>query len=121
MGATLIRLAVVALTVLLLEKTFSRVRVQSNLTALAVAVVLSLLNFLLGWAVTGVTALAMLPAGILTFGFAFLLVPFVVNTVLLWLTDKALTSFEIRGFSTLLLASAAISLANWAVSTQLAP
>ncbi len=38
--------------------------------------------------------------------------PFIVNTVLLWLTDKLIASFEIRSMRSLLVSSAIITVVN---------
>jgi uncharacterized membrane protein YvlD (DUF360 family) len=38
---------------------------------------------------------------------------YIVNTVLLWLADKLLASFEIKSLRALLLSSSAITLVNW--------
>ena len=59
-----------------------------------VAIVFSVLNFFLGWLIR---VLLFMPA-ILTLGLLFLFMPFIVNTILLWLTDKLLGSFEIETF-----------------------
>ena len=50
---------------------------------------------------------------ILTLGLLFLFVPFIVNAVLLWLTDKLLRSFEIETLGGLFASAAIITLANW--------
>jgi putative membrane protein len=86
------------------------VRVQKPSTAIVVAVVFSLLNFLLGWLIQ---AVLFVPA-LLTFGLLFLFVPFIVNAVLLWLTDKLMESFELRGARGLVVCAAAITLVNGA-------
>ena len=49
---------------------------------------------------------------LLTFGLLFLFIPFIVNTVLLWLTDKLIRSFEIRTTGALLGSSAVITVVN---------
>jgi len=49
---------------------------------------------------------------ILTLGVLFLFVPFIVNAVLLWLTDKFLASFELETMSAWLISAAVITLVN---------
>ena len=51
-----------------------------------------MLNFFLGWLIK---AVLFVPA-LLTLGLLFLFIPFIVNTVLLWLTDKLIGSFRDR-------------------------
>jgi putative membrane protein len=107
----LLHLGGLALAVFALSRFFPRVvRVKSAGTAVAVAIVFSLLNFFLGWFIR---ALLVLP-GLLTLGLLFLFVPFIVNAVLLWITDKLMRSFELRGVRGLAVASAVITLVNGA-------
>jgi putative membrane protein len=105
---TILHLAALTVTVLLLARIFPSVHVRSVGSALMVAIVFSLLNFFLGWAVR---LMLVLPA-ILTLGLLFLIFPFVVNTVLLWLTDKLMRSFQIDTLGGLLASSAIITLVN---------
>jgi uncharacterized membrane protein YvlD (DUF360 family) len=74
-----------------------------------VAIVFSILNFLLGWLIS---ALLFVPA-LLTLGLLFLFLPLIVNVVVLWLTDKALASFEITTVRALWLSAAVITLVNF--------
>lgn len=106
--AMLAHLAVLTLTILALARFYSGVRIRSTGTAVVVAVVFSVLNFLLGWFIR---ALLFVPA-LLTFGLLFLFVPFIVNAVLLWLTDRALSSFELRTTRALWLSAAVITIVN---------
>jgi putative membrane protein len=105
---TLAHLAILAFTILLLARFVPGVRVDSIGTAAVVAVVFSVLNFFLGW----LLAAALFVPALFTLGLLFLFVPFIVNTVLLWLTDKLIASFEIRTMGSLLLASAIITIVN---------
>lgn len=107
----LIHVAVLAVTVFLLARFLPGIRVERPTTSIVVAVVFSVLNFLLGWAIK---ALLFVPV-VLTFGLLAFFVPFLVNTAVLWLTDKVLHAFEIRDTRTLLLASTAITLVGWAL------
>jgi putative membrane protein len=104
----LIHLAVLAATILVLSRLVPAVHIRSVGTAVLVAVVFSVLNFFLGWFIR---AVLFVPA-LLTLGLLFLFVPFIVNTVLLWLTDKAIASFEIRSTKGLLISSAVITFVN---------
>lgn len=105
---TLAHLATLAITILLLARFVPGVRVNSIGTAVVVAVVFSVLNFFLGWMLRA----ALFVPALLTLGILFLFVPFIVNTVLLWLTDKLMASFEIRTMGGLLVSSAIITIVN---------
>jgi putative membrane protein len=104
----IIHLAVLAVTVFLLARLLPSVRIRSAGTAVLVAVVFSLLNFFLGWLVRVVL---FVPA-VLTLGLLFLVMPFVINTVMLWLTDKLVASFKIESTSGLLVSSLVITVVN---------
>jgi putative membrane protein len=104
----LIHIAVLAATIFALARLLPSVSIRSAGTAVLVAVVFSVLNFFLGWFIR---AVLFVPA-VLTLGLLFFFVPFIVNTVLLWLTDKALASFEIRSLRALLVSSAVITVVN---------
>ena len=93
-----------ALVVLAVAKILPGVRVSGFGSALAVAVVYALLSTCLMWILTILT----FPAILLTFG----LFIFVLHGFLLWLTDKLLDSFEIKGFGSLALATLAMTLGN---------
>lgn len=104
----LIHLAVLTLTILGLSRALPDVQIKSAGTALVVAVVFSVLNFFLAWFLK----LMLVVPAILTLGLLFLFVPFIVNTVLLWLTDKVLGSFKINGTGSLLMSAGAITAVN---------
>jgi putative membrane protein len=105
----LLHLAAITATVLLLAKFLPSVKVKSVGSAIVVALVFSVLNFFLSWAIR---AVLFVPA-LLTFGLLFLFVPFIVNAVLLWLTDKLIKSFSIETLGGLLFSAAAITVVNW--------
>ena len=105
---TLLHLAALTATVLLLERLLPSVKVRNVVSAIVVAVVFSLLNFFLGWLIK---AVLFVPA-ILTLGLLFLIMPFIVNTILLWLTDKLIGSFEIETMGGLLFSAGAITFVN---------
>ena len=107
---TLLHLAALTVTVLALSRIFPSVRVKNVATAVVVALVFSLLNFFLGWLIKVVL---IVPA-ILTLGLLFLFLPFIANTVLLWLTDKLIAAFEIQTTGALLGSAPVITLVNGA-------
>ena len=111
----LIHLAVLTLVVLASARYIQGVRVKSTPAAIGVAVVFSLLNWLLGWLIT---LLLWLPA-LLTLGLGFLIMPLVVNVILLWLTDKALHVFEIENAKALWLMALLITAINFALQLAL--
>jgi putative membrane protein len=108
--ATLIHLAALSGLIVLLSRFLPGVRVRSTGSAVLVAVVFSVLNFLVGWLVTFFVSAALFLPAIFTFGLLFFAIPLVVNAVLLWVTDKFLDSFEIRGLKPLFLAALAITI-----------
>jgi putative membrane protein len=108
---TLIRLAAIAATLLLLATVLPGIRIKSKKTAVIVAVVFSVLNVFLGWLVAWILVL---PA-LLTLGLLFLVFPLIINTVMLWLTDVFIDDFEITDTKTLLITSVAITFANGVV------
>ena len=105
----LLHMAVLTVTVLALTRIVPSVKVKSVGSAIMVALVFSVLNVFLGWLIR---AFLIIPA-ILTLGLLFLFFNLAVNTVLLWLTDKVMRSFQIETFRGLLSAAAMITLANW--------
>jgi len=106
---TLLHLAALAATVLGLARFLPDVQVRSTGAAVIVAVVFSILNFFLGWLIH---VLLFVPA-LLTLGLLFFFVPFIVNTMMLWLTDKLIDSFEIKSLRALLISAGGITLVNW--------
>jgi putative membrane protein len=108
---TLLHIIALTGTVLLLARLLPSVRIKGIGSAVIVAVVFSVLNFLLGWIIKA----ALFVPAIFTLGLLFLFIPFIVNTVMLWLTDKLIGAFEIKTTRALLLSSAAITLVSWAL------
>ncbi len=78
------------------------IKIKNYWTAVVVALVYSVINFLIGW----LLRILAFPFVVITFG----LFTFVVNAILLWLTDKLLDDFEIDGFMSTLIAALLISL-----------
>jgi len=105
----IVHVGVLALTVLALSRVTSGVWLKNPPAAISVAVVFSLLNWSLGWLLH---LLLVIPT-ILTLGLLLLVSSYIVNTVLLWLADKLLASFELKTTRALLLSSSAITLVNW--------
>ena len=106
---TLLHLAVLAATVFALARLVPDVQVKTAGAAIVVSVVFSVLNYLLTWLIY---VLLFVPA-LLTLGLLFFFIPFIANTVLLWLTDKLIDSFEIKSLRALLICAASITFVNW--------
>jgi putative membrane protein len=106
---TLLHLAVLAVTVLGIARLLPDVQVRSTGTAALVAVVFSVLNFLLGWLI----GVVLFVPALLTLGLLFLFIPFIVNSVMLWLTDKLVEAFEIKSLRALLTSAGIITVVNW--------
>ncbi len=83
------------------------VRLKSFGTAVVVAIVYSLINFLL----KGILVFFSLPFVIITLGL-FLLV---INAFLLWITEKLVSDFSIKDTGTLILAAVLITLSNFII------
>jgi uncharacterized membrane protein YvlD (DUF360 family) len=108
-----IHLAVLALTVFGLSRFApGLVRVSSAWAAVVVAVVFSVLNFFLGTVLSGMFTLFLAVPALFTLGLAFFVLPFLVNAVLLWITDRLMASFELRGARGLFLSALVITLVN---------
>jgi putative membrane protein len=105
----LLHLAVLTVTVLALTRFLPSVKVKSVGSALVVAIVFSVLNVLLG----GFIRVLLIVPGILTLGLLFFFVPLIVNTILLWLTDKLMGSFEIETLGGLVTSAAILTTVNW--------
>lgn len=98
----ILRILLSAIAVVLLSKILPGVNVDSYTTALIVAVVLSLLNFL----VKPVLIILTLPVTLLTLGL-FLLI---VNAIIILLADKLIGGFQVDGLWWALLFSLLLSL-----------
>ncbi|MFQ5751657.1 MAG: phage holin family protein [bacterium] len=80
------------------------IRLKNFATAILVAVVYSVINFLL----FKILAFLAFPLIFVTFG----LFVFIINAALLWLTDQLIEDFEIKGIGTTLIAAVLITLGN---------
>ena len=105
----LVHLLISALIILAVSKFVPGVKLRSFGTAIVVALVLGILGVVVGWGLTLLFSIIAAPAILLTFGLAYLLIRLVVNMILLWLTDKLISGFEIEGFGSLALAALVIS------------
>lgn len=83
------------------------IRIKSFWTAIIVAIVYSLINFLIGWLLVLLT----LPFIIITFG----LFKLVLNTLMLWVTDKLIEDFEIKGLGSTFIAALLITIIDSAL------
>ncbi|WP_281542409.1 phage holin family protein [Maribacter aestuarii] len=97
----ILRVLLSALAVILLANFLPNVSVDSYVTAIIVAVVLSLLNFL----VKPILVILTLPVTILTFGL-FLLI---INAIIILLADYLITGFNVEGIWWALLFSLLLS------------
>lgn len=94
-----------ALIILVVSRIMTGFVVDSFVTALAVVLVLGILNFFL----KPILIFFTLPINIFTLG----LFTFVINAFILWLAASFIGGFEIQNFSTAIFASILISLFNW--------
>lgn len=94
-----------SLAVFLIAQLMPGVYVKSFGTAIIVAVVYAVINFLLH----RILVILSIPFIILTFGLFVL----VINAFLLWITDKLIPSFEIKGIGNLVVATILISICNF--------
>ena len=108
MMGPIVRWVVTALAVLALPSLFSGVHVEGFGSALAVALVLGLLNAILKPVLIFLT----LPLTLVTLGFFIL----VINGLMLWITSHWVNGFTIDSFGTSFLASLFVSLVSWAMS-----
>jgi putative membrane protein len=108
-------LAAVAGAVLLASKVLPGVQVKNTGTLIAVAVVFGVLNLVFGWGLKILLALITLPAVLLTGGLFYWLIVLGVDCLLVWMTDKLLSGFTIKNFSSLFGTAFLISVAMWIV------
>ena len=98
----ILNILILAVAVFVVAKLLPAVHIKSFMTAIGVAIVYSLVNFFIGW----LLILISLPFLILTFW----LFKFVLNAIMLWITDKFIDGFEIENFGWTLVAALLISL-----------
>lgn len=100
-----IHLLLLSAAIYIIARAVPGIRIKGFGTAIVVAIVYSIANYLLFWLLVLLT----LPATILTFG----LFIFVINGIILWLTDKLIDDFEISGFLTTVIAAFLITVLNY--------
>ncbi len=103
----LLNILILAGIIYVIDLLLPAVHVDGIGTAIVVAIVYSLINFLLGWFFTFIT----FPLIFLTLG----LFKFVINAFFLWLTDKLIKGFRIDGFGWTLVTALLISLGSTVV------
>jgi putative membrane protein len=86
-------------------------RIGSFGTALVVSAVYSILYVVLHFILFKVLWILTIPLVILTLGLIF----FVVNAVILWLTNKLVEDFAIDSTATLLMAAVLLTIVNWII------
>ncbi len=101
----LIRIVVFGIALTYATRTVPDVKVDPRSALPVVALVFALLNTLL----YGLVSFAVT---VLSLGLFWLVAPFVANAVLLFATDKLLKPFEIKGLSSLLMASGIMTVAH---------
>ncbi len=95
---------ILSVAVFLVARFLPGIRIKNFMTAVVVAVVYSLINFLTGWLLVAIT----FPLMIITFG----LFKLVINAGLLWVTDKLIEDFEIKDFLTTFIAALCITVTD---------
>jgi len=98
----LINILVLSVAVFLVAQFLPGIRIKNFMTAIVVAIVYSVINFLVGWLLILLT----LPFMIITFG----LFKLVINAGLLWVTDQMIEDFEIKDFFTTFVAALCITM-----------
>lgn len=100
----IVNIFILSVAVFLVSNFLPGIKIKNFMTAVIVAVVYSIINFLTGWLLVLLT----LPFIIITFG----LFKFVINAFLLWLTDKITEDFEIENVSTTFVAAFLITMVD---------
>nr|WP_300465161.1 phage holin family protein [Desulfobacula sp.] len=100
----IVNILILSVAVFLVSNFLPGIKIKNFMTAIWVAMVYSVINFLAGWLLIFLT----LPFMIITFG----LFKFVINAFLLWLTDKLIDDFEINTIFTTVVAAVLITLVD---------
>ncbi|MBT6339474.1 MAG: phage holin family protein [Desulfobacula sp.] len=100
----IVNIFILSVAVFLVSNFLPGIRIKNFMTAVMVAIVYSIINFLTGWLLVLLT----LPFIIITFG----LFKFVINAFLLWLTDKIVEDFEIKNIFTTFIAAFLITMVD---------
>ena len=109
----LIQAIAAGIAVLVASKIIPGIRVRKTESALGIAAAFAVLNLLIGWLLRVVLAVVLLPAALLTFGLVYLVLGLIVNTILLYFTDKLIDDFEANGIWPLVGTAGLISIAAW--------
>ncbi len=91
-----------SIAIFIVAKVMPTIHIKSFWTAIIVALVYSIINFLAGWLLVIIS----IPLIIITFG----LFKFVINAFLLWITDKLIEDFEIESIGSTLVAAFLITI-----------
>lgn len=105
---TLLQLLILAAVVFGIAKLLPGIRCKGFVTALVVAVVMSVTK----WVIYKVLFLITVPFIILTGGLGF----FAIAALVLWVTDKLIDDFEIKNFGTTVVAALLIAICNGILS-----
>ena len=100
--ATILNLLLLSSAIFIVAKAMPSIHIKNFRTAIAVALVYSVINLLTGWLLFILT----LPFIIITFG----LFKFVINAFLLWITDKLIEDFKIESIGSTLIAAFLITI-----------
>ena len=100
----ILNLLLLSVAVFIIAKIMPSIYIKNFWTAIVVALVYSIINFLTGWFLIFLT----LPFIIITFG----LFKFVINAFLLWITDKLIEDFKIDSFGSTLIAACLITITD---------
>jgi putative membrane protein len=102
--AFILNLLLLSVAIFVVAKIMPSIHIKNFWTAIVVALVYSVINFLTGWLLLLLT----LPFIIITFG----LFKFVINAFLLWITDKLIEDFKIDSFGSTLIAAFLITITD---------
>jgi putative membrane protein len=97
----IINILLLSVAIFLVATLMPTIKIKSYGTAIVVALVYSVINFLVGWLLTFIA----LPLIWITFG----LFKLVINAVLLWMTDQLVDDFKIKGIGSTLVAAVLIT------------
>jgi len=98
----ILNISLLSITIFCVAKLLPSIHIKGFFTAITVAVVYSIINFIFGWLLLLLT----FPLVFITFG----LFKFVINAFLLWITDKIIDDFKIDSFGWTLIAAVLISI-----------
>ena len=101
----LFHLLILSFVIVVIAEVVPGIKLKGFGTAIAVAVVYSLVNVVLG----SILKILSLPLIFLTLGLFML----VINTLMLWLTDQLIDDFEIKDMGTTFLAALLISVSDF--------